>query len=93
MNGRFEKIKSLFLANLPIDTFEGYEDRKNPYVLLDLAMQTDEKMQNWLNFSIGIIKKDKRRRKDIILESYFRTLKMTWASILNHALLDVMLQV
>lgn len=81
MNGRFEKIKSLFLANLPIDTFEGYEDRKNPYVLLDLAMQTDEKMQNWLNFSIGIIKKDKRRRKDIILESYFRTLKMTWASI------------
>lgn len=81
MNGRFEKIKSLFLANLPIDTFEGYEDRKNPYALLDLAMQTDEKMQNWLNFSIGIIKKDKRRRKDIILESYFRTLKLTWASI------------
>lgn len=81
MNNRYEKIKDLFLAKLPEDTFSGAEDRKNPYVLLERAKHTDEKMQNWLNFSTGIIKKDKRRRKEIQLKSYFEGLASTWGAV------------
>lgn len=81
MNNRYDKIKKLFLAQVPLEIFAGLEDRKNPYVLLDKAKHTDEKMQNWLNFSTGIIKKDKRRRKDIKLSAYFENLETTWSSV------------
>lgn len=81
MNNRYDKIKALFLEKLSEDVFSQVEDRKNPYLLLDRAKQTDEKMQNWLNFSTSIIKKDKRRRKNIQLSSYFEGLDMTWNSV------------
>ena len=83
MGYRYDMIKSLFLEKLPETVFQDCEDRKNPYLLLDTAKQTDEKMQNWLNFSIGIIKKDKRKRRDIILSTYFHNLKLIWASIFD----------
>lgn len=81
LNNRYDKIKKLFLSQLPELAFAGCEDRKNPYVLLERAKHTDEKMQNWLNFSTGIIKKDKRQRKDIKLSSYFDTLASTWEPV------------
>lgn len=83
MGYRYDVIKSLFLDKLPKTVFQDCEDRKNPYLLLDTARQTDEKMQNWLNFSIGIIKKDKRKRKDIVLSTYFYNLKLIWAPIFD----------
>lgn len=81
MNNRYDKIKALFLEKLSEDVFSQVEDRKNPYLLLERAKQTDEKMQNWLNFSTSIIRKDKRKRKIIQLGSYFEGLDMTWNSV------------
>ncbi|MBQ3944457.1 MAG: HAMP domain-containing histidine kinase [Alphaproteobacteria bacterium] len=81
MNNRYDKIKALFLDKLSEDIFSQVEDRKNPYLLLERARQTDEKMQNWLNFSTSIIKKDKRRRRNILLDSYFEGLDITWNSV------------
>lgn len=81
MNNRYDKIKSLFMDKISAEAFADAEDRKNPYVLLDRAKHTDEKMQNWLNFSTGIIKKDKRRRKDIRLRAYFESLASTWMPV------------
>lgn len=81
MNNRYDKIKRLFMTKISTEAFADAEDRKNPYILLDRAKHTDEKMQNWLNFSTGIIKKDKRRRKDIRLCAYFESLASTWMPV------------
>lgn len=81
MNNRYDKIKRLFMDKISTEAFADAEDRKNPYILLDKAKHTDEKMQNWLNFSTGIIKKDKRRRKDIRLCAYFESLASTWMPV------------
>lgn len=83
MNNRYEKIKSLFLTKLAANAFEGVEERKNPFLLLDKAMKTVQKMQNWLNFSTGIIKKDKRKRKNINLQAYFKSLRATWKPVFD----------
>ncbi len=69
------------MTKISAEAFADAEDRKNPYILLDRAKHTDEKMQNWLNFSTGIIKKDKRRRKDIRLCAYFESLASTWMPV------------
>lgn len=81
MNNRYEKIKTLFLTKLQEDAFDGTEERKNPFLLLDKAKKLDKKMQNWLSFSTGIIKKDKRKRKNINMDAYFVSLKATWLPV------------
>lgn len=81
LNNRYDRIKNLFLDKIPEDVYVNEEPRKNPYALLDRAKKTDLKMQSWLNFATGIIKKDKRKRKQIILKSYFDNLRLTWLSI------------
>ena len=56
------------------------EDRKNPYYLLQDAKKTDKKIQSWLNFATGVIKKDKRKRNKLSLTDYFRRIEETWSS-------------
>lgn len=78
---RYSKIKQSLLPYASEEKYAGRDERKNPYRLLDKAMATDVKMQNWLNFSTGIIKKDKRKRKDVNLKLYSEDLKQVWLSI------------
>ena len=80
IGSRYDKIKKLLLNKVNETDFPE-ERRKNPFKLLDSAKQDDVKTQRWFNFSIGIIKKDKRRRKDILLDSYFNKLADTWMGL------------
>lgn len=81
LESRYQKIEKLFEAKVPKSAFKRTVDRKNPYHLLEDARYTDHKMQNWLNFAIGVIKKDKRKRRNLPLEDYFKRLKATWSSV------------
>ena len=80
MDYRYDKIKNLLQTKISRTDFPD-ERRKNPFLLLDQAQQNDVKMQRWLNFSTDIIKKDKRRRKTVFLDSYFDRLEETWSGI------------
>ena len=42
--------------------------------------ETDSKIQSWLNFATGVIKKDKRKRNKLFLTDYFNRLGETWSS-------------
>ena len=81
LDNRFDVIRKYLLEKISEDEYLGQEDRKNPFVLLDRAKAIDKKIQNWLSFSTGIIKKDKRKRKDVSLRNYFENLETTWHSI------------
>ena len=77
---RYDKIKNLFLAKISEGDFPCVR-RKNPFMLLDKAKHDDVKIQRWFNFSTGIIKKDKRRRKTVMLVPYFEKLEETWSGL------------
>lgn len=77
---RYDKIKKLFCTKVNEEDFPE-ERRKNPFLLLEQAKQNDFKMQQWLNFSTDIIKKDKRRRKAVNFITYFEKLAEIWAGI------------
>ncbi|MFX4243415.1 hypothetical protein ACOL22_11650, partial [Aliarcobacter butzleri] len=40
--------------------------------------------QNWLHFSLGVARKDKRKRKMLKFKSYFSLLKEDWETIFNN---------
>ena len=77
---RYDKIKKLLLSKVAESAFPR-ERRKNPFMLLDGAKQDDIKMQRWLTFSTGIVRKDKRKRKDVMVVPYFDKLEETWSGL------------
>ena len=81
LNDRHDKIRKLFLEKVPESIFDGREERRNPYYLIENAKKTDAKMQNWLNFATNVIKRDKRKRPLTKLSSYFESLKQTWSGV------------
>jgi signal transduction histidine kinase len=41
-------------------------------------------MKNWLNFSLGATRKDKRKRKQLIFKKYFENLRLDWETIFEN---------
>lgn len=77
---RYDRIVSLLNQKVNVGDFPD-ERRKNPFYLLNQAKHDDLKMQSWLSFSTNIIKKDKRRRKNVVLNTYLGRLRDIWSGI------------
>lgn len=81
LTDRYEKIKKYLLPHAKEEQYLDRIDRKNPFRLMQLAHDTDKKMQNWLRFSTQIARKDKGRRKNINISSYMSNLHDIWSTI------------
>ena len=77
LGSRYNDIKDLFLEKVDASDFPN-ESLCNPFILLDRAKRDDMKMLQWLNFSTGILKKDKRKRTTVMLVQYFKKLHDAW---------------
>lgn len=77
---RYDKIIHLLNTKVCEQDFPN-ERRKNPFLLLKQAKENDIKMQRWFNFSTDIVKKDKRRRKNVSFAPYFNKLEDVWSGL------------
>lgn len=84
LNSRTDKLKGLLLSKIAETEYEGIEDRKNPFFQLEKIKKQDLKLQNWLNFSLGATRKDKRKRKQLFLKKYFSDLSVDWSTVLGN---------
>lgn len=84
LQSRMEKLKQLFAREVPEDTFKDVQDYMNPYVLMEEMKKQDNKLSNWLKFSLASARRDKRKRKKINLINYFETFKRSWESVLQN---------
>jgi signal transduction histidine kinase len=80
---RTENLKSLMLDKMAEDDYLEVKDFRNPFKQLERIKKQDLKLQNWLNFSLGATRKDKRKRKQLFLKSYFKNLKNDWITVMN----------
>lgn len=83
LTSRTDKLKQLLLEKIVENDYENVEPRKNPFVQLERFKKQDLKLQNWLNFSLGAARKDKRKRKQLFLKNYFVSFKNDWLTVLN----------
>jgi len=86
---RTEKLKSLMLEKMVESDYSEVKDIKNPFKQLERIKKQDIKLQNWLNFSLGATRKDKRKRKQLFLKPYFSNLKSDWHSVLEDRGVDM----
>ncbi len=84
LSSRTDKLKGLLLSKLTEDEFNDVEERKNPFFQLEKIKKQDLKLQNWLNFSLGATRKDKRKRKQLFLRKYFSDLSSDWSTVLDN---------
>lgn len=84
LDSRIDKLKNLFSEKILESDYSEIEDRKNPFAQLEKMRKQDLKLQNWLNFSLGAARKDKRKRKQLFLSKYFNDFKIDWATILEN---------
>lgn len=80
---RTDKLKELMLEKISEDDYLEIKDSRNPFKQLERIKKQDIKLQNWLNFSLGAARKDKRKRKQLFLKPYFENLKNDWSSVLE----------
>lgn len=84
LSSRTNKLKQLIADKIQENDYTSIEDRKNPFILLERMNTQDLKLQNWLQFSLGTARKDKRKRKILQLNSYFANFKKDWTTILEN---------
>ena len=85
---RVDKLKKLFSEKAPKELYKDVPNFLNPYRLSEHMKNQDNKLQNWLKFSLESAKKDKRKRKKIYLEKYFEGFYNSWQSIFESREID-----
>jgi len=84
LNSRIDKLKRLISKEIKEENYKNIDDRKNPFYLLERMKKQDLKLQNWLHFSLGIARKDKRKMKQLKFKSYFSIFKDDWQTVLSN---------
>lgn len=80
---RIDKVKSIIADHISEKNFSEVEDRKNPFYLLERIKKNDLKLKNWLSFSLGSTRKDKRKRKQLYFDTYFSNFSKDWGLVLE----------
>lgn len=79
---RNELLKEILLQYLPERQFDGMRF-DNPYRELEHMKDEDEKLSNWISYSLRSIRRSKRDRCNITLSSYFHNFIESWESSLS----------
>lgn len=75
-------LRNILTKYLPVEQFEGMRFN-NPYKELDTMKDEDEKLYNWLLYSLHSIQRSKRDWKEINLYSYFEGFVKAWRPSLS----------
>jgi signal transduction histidine kinase len=55
----------------------------DPFYMIQVIQQEDNKLRHWLEYSINSLRRDKRQRKNIDFNRYFHDFKSIWENILR----------
>ena len=75
-------LRDILLKYLPVEQFSGMRFN-NPYKELDTMKGEDEKLYNWLLYSLHSIQRSKRDEKEINLSEYLNGFIMGWEPSLS----------
>lgn len=76
-----EKSIEKFIQREELTNISKYE---NPYFLIELMYKDDSKLENWINYILTSMRKDKRSLKTVNTRLYFESFQDTWENILSN---------
>ncbi|WP_084027441.1 ATP-binding protein [Delftia sp. JD2] len=83
LNTRFDELTDLLAHKVtPVD-FENSDIFDNPFEFIKEMKRDDRNISMWLGFSLGFARKDKRKRKQIFLDQFFKSIEVGWRETLS----------
>lgn len=79
---RFDDLANLFSPKVVPSDFDGVGEFDNPFEFMKEMKRDDRNISMWLGFSLGFARKDKRKRKQIFLDQFFKTMEINWRETL-----------
>lgn len=80
---RTSNLKILMGDVIDEEKLKNVKNRKNPYKLIDDIAQQDRRILQWINFSIGLTKKDRRKNKKLNIIKYLESFIESWDFMLE----------
>ena len=88
LSSRVDELTELLEKKAPKSIYKDTPPFLNPYILIEDMKKQDTKLQSWLKFSLESAKKDKRKRKKILLYDYFNNFQQTWQNIFANRMIN-----
>lgn len=84
LGGRFDQLEILIRGYVEMDASSRLDlvSHKDPFVRISMLRRDDERVKNWIKYSLRSIRKDKRKRTRINIKSYLENLRDEWNSTL-----------
>ncbi len=92
LNTRAFYLKKYLKEYIKEEELSSAPDFKNPFKMIDDFKKVDNKIQQWMDFSLGLIRKDRRRTRYVKLSAYLKNFKELWISLLKEREVELIME-
>jgi signal transduction histidine kinase len=92
LNSRVESLLENLRQYIPEKEVKNIPRQENPYYMVQIIKKEDIKLKHWLNYSINSLRSDKRKRKNIDINTYFQEFKNIWNGVLTERQINLELK-
>ncbi|MBX8566171.1 ATP-binding protein [Pseudomonas cichorii] len=95
LGNRFDPLENLIrgYADMEAEARNSLQDFKNPFKRIAMLRRDDERVKNWIKYSLRTIRKDKRKRVKINIKTYLENLRDEWTSTLSERQINIKIEV
>lgn len=83
LNARTHKLETFLKAVVDETKLKNTPINRNPFTEIDNFYKQDLKLKQWIEFAIGLTKKDRRKNKKVDLKEYFESFILGWDILLK----------
>jgi signal transduction histidine kinase len=92
LNSRAEFLSENLKQYISEKEVKNIPRQENPYYMVQIIQKEDIKLKHWLNYSINSLRSDKRKRKNIDINTYFQEFKSIWNGVLSERQINLELK-
>ena len=81
LSSRTNNLRKFLKEVVDNNKLKNVPDRKNPLKIIDDFQKQDDKIRQWIEFSVELTKKDRRKNKKIDLKEYFESFNQLWTKL------------
>lgn len=81
LSSRTNNLRKFLKEVVDTDKLKNIPERKNPLKIIDDFQKQDDKIRQWIEFSVELTKKDRRKNKKIDLKEYFESFNQLWTKL------------
>ena len=81
LSSRTNNLRKFLKEVVDNNKLKSIPDRKNPLKIIDDFQKQDDRIRQWIEFSVELTKKDRRKNKKIDLKQYFESFNQLWTKL------------